>query len=312
MTRPLGIRLFVMASALLGTFAAPTMAQETDDLSAMRQEALDLVNLARSEVGLTELDPSGILNQAAQDHAADMLDRDFYGHATPEGDTPFDRFIAAGGNRWAVSGENIATCEGCPPPPDVGRVQAFHEGWMQSPDHRENILSEGFDSFGFGIAGEGSAVYAVQTFSGPGADAADGDNTPVTQEAARDLALGEINAARATAGSNPLERSDALDTVAERVLKSLADDPEALPEDVFGLLPDGATGWTSLALQTASLGGSGVTLTRDLVARIVADWVSATEANQPLGGADASHLGFAAVAVGDGRTTAVAVFGGRQ
>lgn len=38
---------------------------------------------------------------------------------------------------------------------------------MQSPEHGGNILSEGFDNFGFGIAGEGGEIYTVQTFSGP-------------------------------------------------------------------------------------------------------------------------------------------------
>lgn len=308
----IGIRPFAVAVALLATVVAPTGAQETGELSALRQEALDLTNAARAEAGLSGLDPSDILDQAAQDHAADMLARDYYDHVTPEGDTPYDRFIAAGGNSWALSGENIAKCEGCPPPPDVDRVRAFHEGWMQSPGHRENILSEGFDSFGFGIVADGSEVYAVQTFSGAGTDGTDGGNAPLRQEVARELALGEINAARSSAGFDPLEANDALNTVAERVLDSLADNPEALPEDIFGLLPEGSTGWTSLALQTASLGGSGGTLTRENVTRIVADWLSATEANQTISGAAASHFGFAALAVGGGRTNAVVVFAGRQ
>lgn len=279
----------------------------------MRQEALELANAARAEAGLAELEPSEILNRAAQVHAADMVARDFYDHVTPEGDTPFDRFVAAGGNSWALSGENIASCEGCPSPPDRGRVRAFHKGWMQSPDHRQNILSTGFDSFGFGIAGEGDAVYAVQTFSGPGTDATDGeDAATLTPEAARNLALEEINAARAAADLAPLERNDDLDIVAERLLEDLAGDPEALPQDLFGLLPAGSTGWTSLALQTASLGGSGVALTREDVATIVADWISATDTDRTLGGEAASYFGFAAEAGGDGRTTAVAVFAGRQ
>ena len=279
----------------------------------LRQEALTLVNAARTEADLPELEPSDILNRAAQDHAADMLARDYHDHVSPEGDNPFDRFIAAGGSSWALSGENIATCDGCPVPPDAGRVRAFHEGWMQSPDHRENILSDGYDSFGFGIVGEGSAVYAVQTFSGPGADATGGgDAQPLTLQAARELALEKINEARTAASLDPLARSEALDTVAERVLESLADNPEQLPEDVYGLLPDGATGWTSLALQTASKGGSGARLTRENVTAIIVDWSSADEASQSLGGETASHFGFAAEAAGDGRLSAVAVFAGRQ
>jgi len=308
-----GVAPCAVAMGMMLASVGCVSAQETGDLSALRQEALDLTNAARAEAGRSELGSSELLDEVAQGHATDMLERDYYDHVTPEGETPFERFLAAGGSRWGLSGENIAKCEGCPAPPDAARVRAFHEGWMQSPGHRANILSEGFDSFGFGIVGQGDEIYAVQTFSGPGAETAgDGDAEPLTPETARELAFEEINAARAAAGHDRLERSEALDTVAERVLARLADDPDALPEDVFGLLPEGASGWTSLALQAASLGGTGATLTRENVAAIISDWVAASEGERSLGSAAASHFGFAAEAVGAGRTSAVAVFGGRE
>ncbi|WP_209428143.1 CAP domain-containing protein [Pararhodobacter sp. SW119] len=308
------IRPLPVATVLLGAFVAPTLAQETGDLSTLRQKALELTNTARAEAELPKLEPSDILDRTAQEHAADMLERDYHDHVSPDGDTtPFDRFIATGGSNWAISGENIATCERCPVPPDAGRVRAFHEGWMQSPGHRENILSDGFDSFGFGIVGEGSAVYAVQTFSGPGSDAIDGGDTQaLTLQAAREMALEQINDARTAVDLDPLDGSEALDNVAERVLESLADDPEALPENVFELLPEGSTGWTSLALQTASLGGSGATMTLEDVATIISEWSSSDETYQSLGGAAASYFGFSAEAADDGRLSAVAVFAGRQ
>ena len=312
MTEKTDIQLHLLMIALLWGIAAPAMAQETGDLERLRQEALDLTNAARSEEGLTELSPSDVLDQAAQGHAVDMLERGFYSHVTPEGETSFDRFTAAGGSRWAVSGENIATCAGCTTPPDADRVRAFHEGWMQSPGHRENILSEGFDSFGFGIAGEGDEIYAVQTFSGPGTNPSDsGDPETVTPEVARDAALEEVNNARAKADFAPLEASDALDSVAVRVLEAVAEDAEAIPENIFDLLPEGSTGWTSLALRSASRGGAGAEMTEEDVAGFIADWKSA-DADDLLGGPAASHFGFATEATGNGRKTAVAVFGGRE
>ncbi len=313
LSRLQSIAPFVLAMGLLGASVGCAFAQETGALSALRQEALDLTNAARAEAGLSELGSSELLDEVSQGHATDMLERDYYDHVTPEGETPFERFLEAGGSRWGLSGENIAKCEGCPTPPEAARARAFHEGWMQSPGHRENILSDGFDSFGFGIVGQGDEIYAVQTFSGPGADAAeDGNAEPLTPETARDLALDQINAEHAAAGHDRLERSDALDTVAERVLASLADNPETLPEDVFGLLPEGASGWTSLALQSASLGGTGTSLTREVVAAIISDWVAASGSERSLGSPASSHFGFAAEALGDGQTSAVAVFGGRE
>ena len=305
-------RLSPLTIALLWGIAAPLKAHDTSDLERLRQEALDLTNASRAEAGLTELAPNDVLNEAAQGHALDMLERDFYGHVTPDGETPFDRFRAAGGNRWAVSGENIATCAGCTTPPDVERVRAFHEGWMQSPGHRKNILSEGFDSFGFGIAGEDNRVYAVQTFSGPGTPPAErGKPESLTGEQAREVALEEVNQARSEAGLAPLKASEALDALAGRALDGIVDDPEALPDDVFSLLPEGSSGWTSLALRSASRGGAGPELTRADVVTFVEDWAPEAEAGDAFGGAAVTHLGFAAQASGEGRKTAVAVFGGR-
>lgn len=311
MTGRIGIWRRFGAAVLLWAIAAPAVAQGTDGRDQLRQEALALTNAARAEEGLAGMSLDEALSEAAQSHAFDMLERDFYAHVTPEGRTPADRFQAAGGDRWAASGENIATCSGCAAPAGTARVRAFHTGWMQSPGHRANILSGGFDSFGFGIAGEGDEIFAVQTFSGPGARSQDGgDGRTVTQDAARDAALGEVNRARTGAGLAPLEASEALHTLAERALASVADD-EALPEDVFGLLPEGSSGWTSLALRSSSRGGSGTEMTREDVAMFVTGWTSDAAIADALGDAAATQFGFAAQAAGSGRKTAVAVFGGR-
>ena len=296
-----------LALAALCAAVTPAAAQESGDFEALRQRALELVNASRSEAGLPELSLGPILNEAAQSHAVDMVERDYYAHVGPDGQTPADRFLAAGGSRWALSGENIAMCSGCTAPPDIERVEAFHEGWMQSPEHRENILTEGFDRFGFGIAGEAGEIYAVQTFAGAGED---GDAPALTPGEAHAAALEEIDAHRDSAGLDPLDPSEPLTTVAERVLEARLADEEP-PEDIFGLLPEGETGWTSLSILSGSRGGSGAAISQEDVAAFVEDWASGNT-GAPLGGERATHLGFAAEARDDGRATAVAVFGGRD
>jgi hypothetical protein len=231
----------------------------------------------------------------------------YYAHISPDGQTPHESSLAAGGSRWAISGENIAKCSGCELPPDPERVAAFHSGWMQSPGHRKNILSDGFDRFGFGIAGAASEIYAVQTFSGPGRE---GDTPTLGATEAHAAAREAINERRESAGLAPLEPSDALDALADRV-RELQMTGRDLPEDVFGLLPERSSGWTRVAIRTASRGGSGTTLKRYDVVEIISEW-GADVAEAPLGGTQASHLGFAAAAQEDGRTTALAVFGGRE
>lgn len=304
MTSPAVIRGLALVAVCATT--GPADAQETGDLERLREHALALVNEARSEEGLSDLSLGSTLNEAAQDHATDMLERDYYSHFGPDGETALDRFRAAGGSRWSLSGENIARCSGCLPPPDIERLEAFHEGWMRSPEHRENILSDGFDRFGFGISGEGDEIYAVQTFAGPGEPA---DAPALGSAEARAAALDEINARREAAGLEPLDASDALDVVADRLLQARLAGEEP-PESVFDLLPDGSSDWTSLSILSASRGGSSSFLSEEEVKSFVDDWAE-QGADASFGGAGATHLGFAAAARDDGRTTAVAIFGGR-
>ena len=285
----------------------PAAAQDADPLHALRQHALELVNAAREDAGLSALRLDPVLDETAQGHADDMVARDYYAHVGPDGRTPHDRFLAAGGSRWSLSGENIAMCSGCSPPPDIARVEAFQTGWMQSPGHRENILRPGFDRFGFGVATEADEIYAVQTFAGPGSD---GDGAALDSEGVRTAALDAINRRRNEADLPPLEANDALDTVADRILESVTNE-DGLPDDLFGLLPDGATGWTSLSVQSGSRGGSGAALSSADVSAFVDDWASA-EGTAPLGSERAGQLGFAAATRADGRATAVVVFGGRE
>lgn len=310
MLRPSVPTTSILVNALTWHLASAAVAQEAGELAALREAALKRANAAREEASLGALMQSDVLDEAAQGHAADMLERDFYNHVSPEGETPFDRFLTTGGNSWAVSGENIATCTGCEVPPDVDRVDAFHDGWMQSRGHRENILSEGFDSFGFGIAGAGSTVYAVQTFSGPG-EGEGGEGPALSSEDVASTALQQINDARAEAGLAPLEHDVDLDEAAKRVLEHLAQEAEQLPENIFELLPHGSTGWSSLSVQSSTVGGSGASVTEEDLSTIISDWAQATNQGDILGGSTASHLGFAADAAGDGRLSAVALFGGK-
>ena len=296
-----------LAVAACCAASVPATAQQSSDLAELRRHALDLVNNSRSGKGLPRLDPGPALNDAAQGHSVDMMKRDYYSHVTPDGKTPHDRFLEAGGSRWEVSGENIARCTGCDAPPDMARVEAFHDGWMQSPDHRANILSQDFDRMGFGIAGQGREVYAVQTFAGAGQS---GNGASLAPQEAREAALEAVNVRRDREGLAALEASTPLDAVAKRILDArLAG--EAPTQNIFALLPEGATGWTSIAIRSGSRGGSGRTLTGEAVSAFVEQWFEADD-RSVLGGERAAYFGFAAAAREDGRSTAVAVFGARD
>ena len=92
-------------------------------------------------------EPSIILNAAltaaAQAKANDMVARDYWSHTTPSGEAPWS-FITAAGYNYRSAGENLAYGF-------TGSSQTI-DGWMQSPEHRANLLDREYREVGFGIA----------------------------------------------------------------------------------------------------------------------------------------------------------------
>lgn len=106
---------------------------------------LSHVNEDRAAVGLGPLvvDPS--LRDVARLHSADMLQRGYFAHLTPDGISPFDR-MRAGGVTFLTAGENLALAP---------NVDVAHRGLMNSPGHRANILNGRYRRVGIGAADAG-------------------------------------------------------------------------------------------------------------------------------------------------------------
>ena len=131
-----------------------------------RLEVLKLTNQERSKQGLGPLTMCPSLDKAAQIHAEAMKDQGFFEHENPfTGENPSSRGEQAGYGPYV--GENIAM--GYQTPREVVR------GWMNSPGHRENILSDylhlgvGILKGGSGKYGAGEWFYWVQNFGSSGA-----------------------------------------------------------------------------------------------------------------------------------------------
>jgi uncharacterized protein YkwD len=107
----------------------------------LEQEMLMLVNNERARRGLGPLSPDTALRAVARAHAADMFERGYFSHYTPEGRDPFERMHAAGIS-WMAAGENLALAQ---------TLSIAHTGLMHSPGHRANILNKSFHRVGIGI-----------------------------------------------------------------------------------------------------------------------------------------------------------------
>lgn len=142
---------------------------------------IQLANSARQEAGLDGLKPNGLLAQAAQHKADDMLAKQYFSHNTPSGETPWT-FIKAVGYSYITAGENLAI--------DFTEAESIQSAWMNSPGHRANIMNKSFQEIGIGIAkgmynGHQTTI-VVQMFGTPIAQHVEmpTEPTPVAQPAA--------------------------------------------------------------------------------------------------------------------------------
>lgn len=108
---------------------------------ASETQMLIFVNRERKSQGLKELSLDTKLRDLARVYARDMFERGYFSHYNPEGKSPFDRMDEAGIS-YQAAGENLAFA------PNVGIA---HQGLMDSPGHRANILSAEFGKIGIGV-----------------------------------------------------------------------------------------------------------------------------------------------------------------
>lgn len=109
-----------------------------EDLEA---KMLVLVNEERAKQGFKPLSADPELAVVARAHSKDMFARGYFSHVNPEGKTPSDR-IRAGGVRFLTAGENLALGQ---------TLNICHQGLMDSPGHRANILEPAYGRLGIGI-----------------------------------------------------------------------------------------------------------------------------------------------------------------
>jgi uncharacterized protein YkwD len=152
----------VLASA----YRVPSSAQGP----SLAARALELVNDARTRgtrcgerwyAPAPPLTLSAILGGVALGHANDMAAHNYFEHVDLAGKSPADRVRAVGYHEKLV-GENIAY--GLP------SVEEAVDGWLESPEHCENIMDPRFVQMGLGYAaGRGTrhGLYWVQDFATP-------------------------------------------------------------------------------------------------------------------------------------------------
>lgn len=129
----------------------------TEDTSEMADQIFELVNKERNIIGLPSLSKNTILSDAANVRAVEI--ESLFSHDRPDGSSGFTVLSEFDIFTYSSAGENIA----------FGQTSATQvmSGWMNSPGHKSNILSSGFDTIGIGCYKSSSGqIYWVQLFMG--------------------------------------------------------------------------------------------------------------------------------------------------
>lgn len=109
------------------------------------------------------------LTTAAQLKANDMAQQNYWDHTAPDGQTAW-MLIAAQGYQYQQAGENLAY--------GFADAEQVITGWMNSPEHRANLLHADYQEVGFGVAqarnyqGRGPQTIVVAEYGQPASDPA--------------------------------------------------------------------------------------------------------------------------------------------
>ena len=118
-------------------------------------KVIELVNAERTSRGLSALSMSSEASKAADVRAKEIVTK--FSHTRPDGSSCFT-VLSQMGVSYKKAGENIAYGQNSP--------EEVVNAWMNSPSHRENILSTGFNEIGVSSYKVGSTIYWTQMFLG--------------------------------------------------------------------------------------------------------------------------------------------------
>jgi uncharacterized protein YkwD/RNA polymerase subunit RPABC4/transcription elongation factor Spt4 len=121
-------------------------------------------NEQRAAHGYSRLAYETHLAGIARTHSRTMATQGFFAHESPDGSTTMDRYRRAN-YHGQQAGENISKQYSASTTDAEAIATDVVDGWMDSPGHRENILTSSFDVEGIGLyQGDDGALFVTQNF----------------------------------------------------------------------------------------------------------------------------------------------------
>jgi uncharacterized protein YkwD len=127
------------------------------DAPTIERDLYNLVNMEREKLGLAPVILYPSLSFLARKHSQDMALRGDISHFSTSGE-PYSERLVDGEFYFIKNGENVAFSQTFVP-------ELIHQGFIDSPGHRANILDPDFDQVGIGVVfKEENGYYVTQDF----------------------------------------------------------------------------------------------------------------------------------------------------
>lgn len=147
--RPHAIRWKGIAAALVAVAALQFIPQPAAEVQVLGQHTdvtsqylLDDTNAERLAADVAPLEINDRLSAAATKKARDMFDKQYWAHVSPQGTAPWYWFGDVQ-YRYTYAGENLAK--------GFRTSGALISAWMNSPEHRDNMLNPNYKDVGFAV-----------------------------------------------------------------------------------------------------------------------------------------------------------------
>jgi uncharacterized protein YkwD len=149
--------------------APPPPPDPHTQMAELEQRIFDLVQDERHKIDakakILVLDSE--LIGVARERSADMAAKNYFAHASPDGQTSATIIMDKDADFQGILGENLAaqhylTSQGV----DVDVfAHRFVDTWLASPSHKDNLAFAGYDRSGVGAAVNGDTIYVTQLFA---------------------------------------------------------------------------------------------------------------------------------------------------
>jgi uncharacterized protein YkwD len=146
---------------LITLTALLTVSSAVAALTRKEARLLTVMNRVRAAHGVGPLHPDATLTRAARSHSRDMLRHGYFAHGA------FAARMMAFHAHGRVLGENLAWGVG-----RLGAAAHVVQMWLESPEHRANLLRPGFTRVGLSapvgpFAGNGDVTVVTADFGEP-------------------------------------------------------------------------------------------------------------------------------------------------